>query len=59
MPYRIQMAKRITLPLAARPVNGPMSISALYCKAGGVRAAFIARSARNYAKFGGLQTLQK
>jgi hypothetical protein len=53
------MAKRITLPLAARPVNSPMSISARYCKAGGVRAAFIARPARNYAKFGGLETLQK
>jgi hypothetical protein len=33
------MAKRTTLALAARPVDGPMSISALYCKAGGVRAA--------------------
>jgi hypothetical protein len=31
-----------------------MSISALYCKAGGVRAAFIARPAQNYAQFGGL-----
>jgi hypothetical protein len=59
MLYRIPMAKRIRLPLAARPVNRPMSISALYCKAGGVRAAFMARSVRNYAKFGGLQTLQK
>jgi hypothetical protein len=29
MPYRMPMVKRITLPLAARPVNGPMSISAL------------------------------
>jgi hypothetical protein len=59
MPYRIPMAKRITLPLAAHPVSGPMSISALYCKVGGARVAFIARSTRNYAKFGGLQTLQK
>jgi hypothetical protein len=41
------------------PVNGPMSTSSLYCKTGGVRAAFIVRSARNYAEFGGLQTLQK
>jgi hypothetical protein len=44
---------------AARLVHGPMSISALNCKAGVVRAAFIARPTRNYAKFGLLQTLQK
>jgi hypothetical protein len=50
IPYQMPMAKRITLPLAARPANGPMSISALYCKAGNVRA-FTARTARNYAKF--------
>jgi hypothetical protein len=36
-----------------------MSISALYCKAGGVRVAFIAGPTRNYAKFGWLETLQK
>lgn len=59
MSYRDTEGQRIALPLAARPVNGPMSISALYCTTDGVRAAGFARSARDYAKVGCLQTRQK
>lgn len=52
------MDQRNQVAAAARPVNDPMSISALHCKAGGVKAAFIARSAKNYAKVCRLQTLK-
>lgn len=48
MPYRDNQA---------RPENGLMTGPTRYCKPAGVGAAFISRSARNYAKLGSLDSL--